>query len=175
MLKSARIQAVSSSSHHNDKFKLDLISVPNDLRRFRRRITHLLDPLDRASFSGNPGKFIRITTWNCLGIGLELAFEGWAAGQPVRVGLGHSLSNPRPRPCLRNGIRYPAKVARRLGCDMCEAARDATMAQRLRDAGVGRDDSWARGPQGPFLAERTQFHPMKSIVLRCGPAWLTAA
>jgi hypothetical protein len=60
MLKSARIQAVSSSSHHNDKVKLDLISVPNDLRRFRPRITHLLDPLDRASFSGNPGKFIKI-------------------------------------------------------------------------------------------------------------------
>jgi hypothetical protein len=66
MLKSARFQAVSSSSHHNDKVKLDLISVPNGLRRFRPRITHLLDPLDRASFSTNLGQ-IHLGTGEYLG------------------------------------------------------------------------------------------------------------
>jgi hypothetical protein len=40
---------------------------------------------------------------------------------------------------------------------MCEAARDATMAQRLRDAGVGRDDSWARGLKAPSWQNEPNF------------------
>src|SRR5580704_9262663 len=89
-----------------------------------RELHHLLEPLDLASFSRNPGQ---IHQNHPLGTGLELDSEGRAASQPAHVGPGHGLSDRGPDP-VEGRHSIPGNFSGTpAGCSLsvavCEAAR----------------------------------------------------